>query len=98
MDRREFIKTSVGAFFIASGGRVLGAGAPSNRVRLAVVGCREFGRGQSVMKSAMRTPGVELAAVCDVDSRARDWAALLIEKEMGYRPRKVKDAPKPSTQ
>ena len=91
MDRRDFIKVGAGAFFVASADRVLGAGAPSNRVRLAIVGCRDSGRGQWVMRTAMKTPGAEIACVCDVDSRARDWAAALIEKETGVRPRKEVD-------
>lgn len=41
MNRRDFIKTGAGVFFIASAGRVFGAGVASNRVRLAIMGCRE---------------------------------------------------------
>ena len=91
MDRRDFIKAGAGAFFIASADRVLGAGAPSNRVRLAIVGCHEKGRGQSVLKAAMQHKGVDIAYVCDVDSRARDWAAALVEEKTGLRPRKEPD-------
>ncbi|MBR4653853.1 MAG: Gfo/Idh/MocA family oxidoreductase [Kiritimatiellae bacterium] len=91
MNRRVFIKTGSGAFAIAAAGKAIGADAASNRVRLAIVGCHEKGRGQSVMKSAMKVPGVEIAYVCDVDSRARDWAADCVEKISGYRPKKEKD-------
>lgn len=91
MNRRDFIKASSGAFFAASANRILGAGAPSNRVRLAAVGCHQLGRGRSVMGAAMRLPGVEIAAVCDVDSRAREWAADHVRQATGYSPRKVKD-------
>ena len=59
MNRREFIKTGAGAFFVAAAGSAFGAGAASNRVRLAIVGCHENGRGFQVMKSAMKVPGVE---------------------------------------
>lgn len=89
--RRNFIKTSAGAFFAAAAGRVLGAGAPSNRVRLAIAGCREEGRGIWVMRAAMRTPGVEIAWVCDVDSRARAFAVAEVERETGVRPRASAD-------
>jgi len=91
MNRRDFIKTGSGAFAIAAAGCAIGDAAPSNRVRLAIVGCHEKGRGQSVMKGAMKVPGVEIAYVCDVDSRARDWAADIVEKTSGFRPRKEKD-------
>ena len=81
MNRRDFIKSGTGVFAIASAGRAFGDAAASNRVRLAIVGCHEKGRGQAVMKSAMKVPGVEIAYVCDVDARARDWAAAEVEKQ-----------------
>jgi predicted dehydrogenase len=91
MKRRDFIKTGAGAFFIASAGNVFGANAPANRVRLAIVGCHAKGRGIAVAKAAMRVPGVEIAYVCDVDSRARDFAADVVEKMSGFKPRKEAD-------
>jgi predicted dehydrogenase len=39
----------------------------------------------------MKVPGVEIAYVCDVDSRARDFAADLVEKTTGFKPKKEKD-------
>ena len=91
MNRREFVKAGTGAFFIASAGRVLGAAAPSDRVRLAIVGCHEKGRGFTVMKGAMKVPGVEIACVCDVDSRAMENAADFVLKETGVKPKMEKD-------
>ena len=91
MNRRDFVKTGAGAFFIAASGRALGQGAASNRVRLAIVGCHEKGRGISVMRRALTVPGLEIAWVCDVDSRARDFAAAEVQKIAGYVPRKEKD-------
>lgn len=91
MNRREFVKMGTGAFFIASADRVLGALAPSNRVRLAIVGCHEKGRGFEVMKFALRAAGVEIAVVCDVDSRAMDFAADWLVRNGHPAPRKEKD-------
>ena len=91
MKRRDFILNGAGAMFLASAGRVLGAGAPSNRVRLAFAGCHENGRGISLLKSTMMIPGVEIAYVCDVDSRAMDFAADLVEKATQFKPRKEAD-------
>ncbi|MBO7721421.1 MAG: Gfo/Idh/MocA family oxidoreductase [Kiritimatiellae bacterium] len=91
MNRREFIKAGAGAFFIASAGRAIGAGAASNRVRLAIIGCHEKGRGFVVMKEAMKVPGVEIACVCDVDSRAREFAADFVLKATGVKPRMEAD-------
>ena len=91
MNRRDFIKTGSGAFAVAAAGCAIGDAAPSNRVRLAIVGCHSKGRGKSVMQAAMNVPGVEIAYVCDVDSRARDFAADLVEKKSGFKPKKEKD-------
>ena len=91
MNRRDFIKTGSGAFAIAAAGRAVGQGVASNRVRLALVGCRQGGRGAAVVKRAMVVPGVEIAYVCDVDSRAMDFAADMIKKQSGFDPKKEKD-------
>jgi len=91
MNRRDFIKTGAGAFFIAASGRAFGADAPANRVRLAIVGCHPKGRGYSVLKTALKVPGVEIAWVCDVDSRAREAASDLVYKTTGLRPKAEKD-------
>ena len=89
MNRRDFIKAGTGAFFIASAPRVFGAMAPSNRVRLAIVGCREDGRGMEVVRAAMLVPGLEISVVCDVDSRAMDYAADWLVRQ--GRPAPVKE-------
>ncbi len=91
MNRRDFIKSGTGAFFVAAAGKAVGAGAASNRVRLAIVGCHAKGRGFTVMKAAMKVPGVEIAWVCDVDSRAREFAADYVLKATGVKPKMEKD-------
>ena len=91
MNRREFIKTGAGAFFIASADHLFGAAAPASRVRLAIVGCHEKGRGIQVMKAALKVPGVEIAWVCDVDRRAREFAADYVFKATGVKPKMEKD-------
>ena len=91
MNRREFIQAGASAFALAAAGRAWGAAAPSNRVRLAIVGCHANGRGFSIMKSAMKVPGVEIATVCDVDRRARESAADYVLKATGAKPRMEKD-------
>jgi predicted dehydrogenase len=67
MDRREFLQNTgkvaaVGAATLALGGKVLGA---NDRIRLAVCGVR--GRGHDHIRSFAHVPGVEFAALCDVD-------------------------------
>lgn len=86
------MKTSAGgAFFISAAGRAFGAATPSNRVRLAIVGCHAKGRGNRMMRAAMEVPGVEIAYVCDVDERARDYAAKQVKDITGVAPKKEKD-------
>ena len=88
-NRRDFLKA--GAFFIAAGGKAWGDNAPSNRVRFALVGCHRYSRGLRVATTVVGLPGVEIAVVCDVDSRARDFAAKLLGEMSGVTPRKEKD-------
>jgi predicted dehydrogenase len=62
IDRRDFLKTGAAAAAAFQARNVLGA---NDRVRLAVIGLR--GRGLDHIKSFHAVPGVEIAAVCDVD-------------------------------
>lgn len=90
MNRREFISGAAGVM-LASPNVLWGADAPSNRVRLAVAGVWEKGRGKFPMMRAAEMPGVEVAAVVDVDSRARDWAAAKVKEMTGREPMKFAD-------
>src|SRR5690349_23966238 len=53
---------AIGAATLALGGKVLGA---NDRVRLAICGVR--GRGTDHLKGFANVPGVQIAAMCDVD-------------------------------
>ena len=66
--RRTLLRASAG-FAAASYARVLGA---NDRVRLGVIGCG--GRGQSVMKSFIANPTVQVTAVCDIYAARIDEA------------------------
>ena len=94
MKRREFLKKGVGAFAIAAAGTVRGANAPSNRVRLGIVACARYCRGQRVLGHTLKVPGVEIAYACDVLESARNWTATNLEKVTGFRPKKEKDVRK----
>jgi len=92
MNRREFLKTTVcSTAALAGGAKVFGQGAPSDRVRVAMMGCHGKGRGFHLMKTVAALPGVEVATVCDVDARARDEAAAEIVKQTRKEPKKEKD-------
>jgi predicted dehydrogenase len=89
MERREFLKKTsktitAGAAALALGGRILGA---NDRVRVAVCGTR--GRGVDHIHGFAHVPGVELAALCDVDEnvlnqRLGDVQKLGLAKPKGY--------------
>ena len=91
MNRRQFVAAGASAFFVSSAGRLWGANAPSSRVRFALVGCRAGGRGQAVLASALKVPGVDIACVCDVDARARAYTAEVVRAKTGQTPRQEKD-------
>jgi predicted dehydrogenase len=80
IERREFLKTTgkvitAGAAALAWGGRILGA---NDRVRVAVCGLR--GRGNDHIHGFARVPGVELAALCDVDENVLSQRLGTVEK------------------
>ena len=89
IDRRKFLKTTgeavtVGAATLALGETVLGA---NDRVRVAVCGTR--GRGKDHIRGFAKAPGVEIAALCDVDERVlehrlKDVEALGLPRPKSY--------------
>jgi len=110
MNRRTFLASgaAAGAFYVAASGKAWGVSAPSNRIRLCVVGCSRTsfdpetlrhtfnpkgnrGRGYQVMIGALKVPGVEIAAVCDVDRIATEYAASEVKRIAGNAPRQYKD-------
>jgi predicted dehydrogenase len=89
IERRDFLKTtgkaiSAGAAALALGGKILGA---NDRVRVAICGLR--GRGVDHIHGFHHVPGVEIAAMCDVDEsvlnqRLSDVEKLGAPKPIGY--------------
>ncbi|MGH9742447.1 MAG: Gfo/Idh/MocA family oxidoreductase [Candidatus Acidiferrum sp.] len=80
IERRDFLKTTgkaitVGAAALALGGKILGA---NDRVRVAVCGVR--GRGNDHIRGFAHVPGVELAALCDVDENVLNMRLGTVEK------------------
>ncbi len=93
VNRRGFMRVSTAAGLTVLGGRqaLFGQGAPSNTLRVAVMGCHEKGRGFALMRSVAALPGVEVVTVCDVDARAREAAAAEILKRTQREPKKTAD-------
>jgi len=93
ISRRGFMQSSAVAGLTVLGGseRLFGQSAPSNAVRVAIMGCHAKGRGAQLMKALSSVPGVEIATACDVDERARDSAAAEVLARTQREPAKEKD-------
>ncbi len=79
--RRSFLERSatLGAALAAAPvlSRLTAAELPSNRIRVGVMG---LSRGMSHVAGYLALPGVEVAYVCDVDSRRRDHGLTVVQQ------------------
>ena len=92
LTRRSFLRqsaTALAASFIIP--RTLYAGAPSpksvapsDRLNVALVGCRSMGWHD--LSDIMRHPGTSCVALCDIDSGILSKRAAEAEKNWGKRP------------
>lgn len=95
VNRRDFMKTSTvlsagagAAAFLAP--NVLSAGpSPSDKVNVALVGCRN--RGFGILKNAIEYDDVNCVAMCDVDSNVLDEKAAEIRDKHQQKPKLYKD-------
>jgi len=67
LNRRTFLATTALAAAWTTLPRALAQNAPSNRIRVGVIGVRS--RGNELMNDVAKLPGVEITAICDVDSQ-----------------------------
>ncbi|MDR2497072.1 MAG: Gfo/Idh/MocA family oxidoreductase [Tannerellaceae bacterium] len=92
MDRRNFLQKSV---ITAAGigisplvghsyASALGSSAPSNKVRVGLIGCRS--QGYSNLNVFLDYPEVECVALCDVDENWLSRRAADVEKKTGRKP------------
>ena len=84
--RRAFLHTS--ALTALSSTVVRGQDAPSNLIRVGVMG---LSRGMAHIKAFHQVPGVEIAYVCDVDSRRLASAAKHVEGKQKLKPQAITD-------
>jgi predicted dehydrogenase len=101
IDRRSFLKS---ASAVAGAGLVAPAmasaapalrlqpGAPSDRVRVAIMGVNS--RGAQLARAFLSTPGAAITAICDVDRRAADKAAAAVTAGGGAAPTLIGDVRK----
>ena len=94
MERRKFIQTAsvAGTSFLV--GPKLSAygfykGSPNNKVVVAMMGVNS--RGEFLAKQLAAFPDVEIAFICDVDSKVYDRVSAEVEKITGKKPKSVPD-------
>ncbi len=85
-NRRQFLKLNA-AGLAAMPFFQIRAASPNDRLRVAVMG---LGRGMDHIRAWQQVPNVEIAAVCDVDSRRLGAAAAVVGKQ-GLPPQQLSD-------
>ena len=92
-NRRRFLKDSALVAGVASiSPQVLGStssASPSNRIQVALIGCRNMGFG--LLKHALSFADVNCAALCDVDQKLLEERAAEIESNFGQKPKHYSD-------
>ena len=98
MERRSFLKNTLAgvaalsSFSYVRGGvsEVFGKQAPGNKVKVALIGCRN--QGWSNLSTFLQYPEVECIALCDIDDEWLGKRAAEVEKKSGKKPAQlVKD-------
>jgi len=95
--RRKFIsnaaKLTAGAAFTTSmvaplfvNGKAL---LPSEKIKIALIGCKGMGFGN--LENALKLPGVECIALCDMDENILNSRSKDVEKIQGKAPLLYKD-------
>jgi predicted dehydrogenase len=88
--RREFLKqTTLALGAIAASPATLRAAEANSRLRIAVIGLN--GRGLNHLTTYQSLPNTEIAALCDVDSRALAKAVEAASRKQPTAPKAVKD-------
>ena len=89
MDRRSFIgKTTLGTAGLITTFQYP-AFAQEQKLKVGLIGCGWY--GMVISTAALKVGGVEIAAVCDVDSEHLKTSADELEKLQGSRPKEYKD-------
>lgn len=82
--RRQFVRTTAGAAALVAApliipSRLLGADAPSNRVRVGHIGCGRIALGHD-MPGVFKSGLADVVAVCDLDTKRLAAGKALVEK------------------
>lgn len=88
LTRRAFLRTTAtGAIVLGQAPGLLRAAA-ADALRLGLIGCGWYGMVD--LKAALKAGGVEVVALCDVDSEHLEKSAAEVEKLQGKRPQTFK--------
>lgn len=89
-NRRSFLQaTAVGAVALSHLPRTVRAADPGRSLKLGLIGCGWYGLVD--VEAAFKVGGVEVIALCDVDSEHLSQSAAKVEKLQGRRPQTFKD-------
>ncbi|MCF7975003.1 MAG: Gfo/Idh/MocA family oxidoreductase [Phycisphaerae bacterium] len=91
VSRRQFLQTAIGGS-VAISGMLGSAGAqnpPQSRLKMGLIGCGWYGMVDA--QAALKVGGVEIIAICDVDSQHLKDSADKLESLQGTRPQMFKD-------
>lgn len=92
VSRRDFLRqASATLSFPALGGFNLlrAGGSPASGIRIGIIGCNN--RGMDHIASFLAVPNVEIACICDVDSRAVAKGIAAVAKKQTRAPKGVQD-------
>jgi predicted dehydrogenase len=89
ISRRRFLEAStLGATLVSSLPAVLQAAEPDRKLKLGLIGCGWYGMVN--VEAAFKVGGVEVLALCDVDSEHLEQSARKVEALQGSRPKTFK--------
>ncbi len=89
MNRRGFLKSSIGAATSLSVLPARGSSAAQNKVVLGIMGVG--GRGRALLTSLVKRSDVKIKYICDADTRCYGPAAEIIVEGHDYKPKFVQD-------
>ena len=91
VSRRQFIQSAIGGSVAISGllADARAQGPSKNPLKMGVIGCGWYGMVD--VQAAFKVGGVEIVAICDVDSQHLEESATKIEALQGSRPQRFKD-------
>jgi predicted dehydrogenase len=89
VNRRDFLKNSLGTAAVVALLPQRQSRAATEKVTIGLMGCG--GRGTAVARMFAARPDVQIAYLCDPDTRRFAWAKRAVEQAQGQAPQTVQD-------